>query len=111
MLEGPRLQCAERARSRSTEADALLARTTETGSARMAGRVDGSEQDRVVVSLACQDFALGTQEPGDSMRRKRFQKGSVRPRKHGRTKVWVAQWAENGGNRSKVLGRVADMAK
>ena len=45
------------------------------------------------------------------MRRKRFQKGSVRPRKHGRTKVWVAQWSENGGNRSKVLGRFADLSK
>ena len=30
------------------------------------------------------------------MRRKRFQKGSVRPRKHGRNKVWVAQWWEDG---------------
>ena len=28
------------------------------------------------------------------MRRKRFLKGSVRPRQHGRRKVWVAQWWE-----------------
>jgi integrase len=38
------------------------------------------------------------------MRRKRFQKRSIRPRKHGRTKVWVAQWREDGNKRSKVLG-------
>lgn len=45
------------------------------------------------------------------MRRKRFQKGSVRPRKHGRQKVWVAQWRENGGKRSKVLGRCSEITK
>lgn len=45
------------------------------------------------------------------MRRKRFQKGSVRPRKHGRQKVWVAQWWENGGKRSKVLGRCSEITK
>ena len=45
------------------------------------------------------------------MRRKRYQKGSVRPRKHGRNKVWVAQWWVDGKRRSKVLGRCADMPK
>jgi integrase len=45
------------------------------------------------------------------MRRKRFQKGSIRPRKHGKTKVWVAQWWDNGQKKSKVLGRFADMPK
>ncbi len=45
------------------------------------------------------------------MRRKRFQKGSVRPRKHGRQKVWVAQWWEQGQKKSKVLGRCTDMPK
>lgn len=45
------------------------------------------------------------------MRRKRFQKGSVRPRKHGRNKVWVAQWSEDGAKRSKVLGPCADLTK
>jgi hypothetical protein len=41
------------------------------------------------------------------MRRKRYQKGSVRPRKHGKTKVWGGQWWEDGHKRSKVLGRVS----
>ncbi len=45
------------------------------------------------------------------MRRKRFQKGSVRPRKHGRQKVWVGQWWESGQRRSKVLGRCSEMPK
>jgi hypothetical protein len=45
------------------------------------------------------------------MRRKRYQKGSVRPRKHGRQKVWVAQWWEQGQNKSKVLGRCTNMPK
>lgn len=45
------------------------------------------------------------------MRRKRFQKGSVRSRKHGRNKVWVAQWWQDGAKRSKVIGRCADMLK
>ena len=45
------------------------------------------------------------------MRRKRYQKGSVRPRKHGRQKVWVAQWWDQGQKKSKVLGRFVDMPK
>jgi integrase len=45
------------------------------------------------------------------MRRKRFMKGSVRPRKHGKLKVWVAQWWEDGHRRSKVLGRCSEMTK
>ena len=45
------------------------------------------------------------------MRQKRFQKGSVRPRKHGKNKVWVAQWWEDGQKRSKVLGRCTAMGK
>jgi integrase len=45
------------------------------------------------------------------MRRKRFQKGSLRPRKHGRIKVWVVQWREGANKRSKVLGPCADIPK
>jgi integrase len=45
------------------------------------------------------------------MRRKRFQKGSVKARKHGRHKVWVAQWWQEGGRRSKVLGRCTQITK
>lgn len=45
------------------------------------------------------------------MRRKRFQKGTVGERKHGRRKVWVAQWWEDGGRRSKVLGKCSEITK
>ena len=45
------------------------------------------------------------------MRRKRFQKGSLQVRKHGRHRVWVACWWENGSRRSKVFGRCSQMNK
>ena len=45
------------------------------------------------------------------MRRTRYMKGSIRPRKHGRHKVWVAQWWDDGGRRSRVLGKCSDMSK
>lgn len=45
------------------------------------------------------------------MRRKRFQKGSVRPRRQGRNKVWLAQWREEGIKRSKVLGLCSEIPK
>jgi hypothetical protein len=45
------------------------------------------------------------------MRRKRYMKGSVRPRKHGKLKVWVAQWWEDGHRRSKVFGRCSEMTR
>ncbi len=45
------------------------------------------------------------------MRRKRYQKGSVQERKHGRRKVWVAQWWEHGVRRSKVLGHCSEITK
>jgi integrase len=45
------------------------------------------------------------------MRRKRFQKGSVQTRRHGRVKVWVAQWWEDGSRRSKVLGKCSELTR
>lgn len=45
------------------------------------------------------------------MRRKRFQKGSLQARKHGRHRVWVASWWEDGSRRSKVLGLCSKMTK
>ena len=43
------------------------------------------------------------------MRRRRYQSGSIGTRKHGRLRVWVAQWSEDGSRRSKVLGSVGAM--
>ena len=45
------------------------------------------------------------------MRRKRFQKGSLQVRKHGRHRVWVACYWEDGSRRSKVLGRYSQIGK
>ena len=45
------------------------------------------------------------------MRRKRFLKGSVRPRQHRHRKVWVAQWWEDGHRRSNVLGKGSEISK
>ena len=45
------------------------------------------------------------------MRRKRFQRGSLQQRKHGRHKVWVGCWYESGGRKSKVLGRCSQMTQ
>jgi integrase len=45
------------------------------------------------------------------MRRKRFQKGSLQSRKHGRHRVWVAFWWEDGCRRCKVLGRGSQLTK
>jgi integrase len=45
------------------------------------------------------------------MRRKRFQKGSLQARKHGRHRVWVASWWEDGSRRSRVLGLCSRVTK
>src|SRR5258707_653450 len=45
------------------------------------------------------------------MRRKRFQRGSLQARKHGRHRVWVAFWREDGIRRCKMLGRQSQMCK
>ena len=45
------------------------------------------------------------------MRRKRFQRGSLQARKHGRHRVWVACYWEAGSRRSKVMGRCSQMCR
>ena len=45
------------------------------------------------------------------MRRRRFQKGSLQSRKHGRHRVWVAFWSENGVKVCKTLGRQSQMTR
>ncbi|MEO8593676.1 MAG: tyrosine-type recombinase/integrase [Candidatus Solibacter sp.] len=65
----------------------------------------------MVISGSCQESTPLTQERGKKMRRKRFQKGSLQARKHGRHRVWVAAWWEDGSRRSKVLGCCSQMSK
>jgi integrase len=45
------------------------------------------------------------------VRRKRFQKGSLQSRKHGRSRVWVAFWWADGFRHCKTLGRQSQMTK
>ena len=45
------------------------------------------------------------------MRRKRYQKGSLGIRKHGRHRVWVAQWWDEGQKKSKVLGKCSEVGR
>lgn len=75
------------------------------------GWTNGWKRIKPARMTACQSASSWTQEGISFMRRKRYQKGSVRPRKHGKTKVWVGQWWEDGHKRSKVLGRVSEMGK
>jgi len=74
------------------------------------GSISGWKGAKRASMQICQN-ALSLAQEREFMRRKRFQKGSIRPRKHGKTKVWVGQWWERGQKRSKVLGRVADVPK
>src|SRR5215471_5486542 len=111
MFQDSRFEFAQGKSSGRTEADSLRAWPAKTRSPRMVGRMAGDQQTRVIPFPAKSGQTQWTQEQGDSMRRKRFMKGSVRPRKHGRLKVWVAQWWEDGHRRSKVLGRCSEMTK
>ena len=45
------------------------------------------------------------------MRRKRYQRGSVKPRKRGGKTYWYAQWREDGTPRSKELGLYSSMSR
>ncbi len=65
----------------------------------------------MAISGAFQESTPSAQERGKRMRRKRFQKGSLQARKHGRHCVWVASWWEDGSRRSKVLGLCSKMTK
>jgi hypothetical protein len=58
-----------------------------------------------MVGLNARDAARKTNAP------KAILKGSLRARKHGRQKVWLAQWWENGSRRTKILGRYSEISK
>src|SRR4051794_41389176 len=45
------------------------------------------------------------------MRRKRYQRGSVKPRKRGGKTYWYAQWREDGTPRSKEMGLYSSMSR
>src|SRR5712692_5646937 len=78
---------------------------------RMAGGARSGGSPQVLRSEACQVSTPLMQERGNSMRRKRFQKGSLQARKHGRHRVWVAFWWEGEFRQCKTLGRQSQMTK
>src|SRR6476620_10023873 len=45
------------------------------------------------------------------MRRKRFQRGSLKPRKRNGRNYWYAQWREEGRPKSKELGLCSKMTR
>ncbi len=45
------------------------------------------------------------------MRRKRYQRGSLSPRRRNGKRYWYAQWREGGEPRSRVLGLWSQMSK
>ncbi len=46
------------------------------------------------------------------MRRRRYQKGSLQARRHGKKRVWVVQYYDTGGHhRYHTLGRMCDLTK
>src|ERR1700737_1502845 len=77
----------------------------------MAGQHPPRDSPAVLRSEACRVSPPSTQERGKEMRRKRFQKGSLQTRKHGRYRVWVAFWWEDGIRRCKLLGRQSQMTR
>lgn len=69
----------------------------------MAEQVDGGLQDVVLTSL---ESGLVARSAGKStsMRRKRFQRGSLTTRKREGKNYWLGQWREGGHHRTKELG-------
>ncbi len=89
-------------------------RTSASAAGRSCGKngsISGWRPTRPARMSLCQNASSWAQEGLLFIRQKRFQKGSVRPRKHGKNKVWVAQWWEDGRKKSKVLGRCTTMGK
>jgi integrase len=65
----------------------------------------------MVGSGACQNSSLTAQERRNEMRRKRFQRGSLKPRKRNGKTHWYAQWREYGEPRSKELGLYSSLSR
>src|SRR4051812_38864472 len=58
----------------------------------------------MVASEPCQSSPLEAQESEKHMRRRRFQRGCLKPRKRDGKVYWYAQWRERGDPKSKELG-------
>jgi integrase len=65
----------------------------------------------VKLSMLCQGRSPMTRKRGKSMRRKRFQRGSLTTRKRSGKSYWFAQWREEGRPRTKEIGLCSKMTK
>jgi hypothetical protein len=65
----------------------------------------------VKLSMLCQGRSPMTRKRGKSMRRKRFQRGSLTTRKRSGKNYWFAQWREEGRPRTKEIGLCSKMTK
>src|SRR4030095_16329699 len=70
----------------------------------------GSQQKAMIPSAHGQDSPPKTQK-GTFMRRKRFQRGSLKTRKRKGRSYWYGQWREDGQCRSKEFGLCSQMSK
>src|SRR5438552_3810456 len=61
--------------------------------------------------VVSQDSKSQTHEGSLFMRRKRYQKGSLQKRKHGRSRMWVALWWQDGSRRYRTLGTCCKMSQ
>src|SRR4051794_8992138 len=68
-------------------------------------------QNAMLISSASQDLSLGTRERHKQMRRKRFQRGSLKAQKRRGKLRWYAQWREEGRPRSKELGVCSEVSR
>src|SRR5215470_14122550 len=93
-----------RQNSGSASAPVRAAWPTQTHTPRVAPELarksGGRGQGWMLTSTTCQNAVSSAQEREIRMRRRRYQRGSLGVRKHGRVKVWIAQWRENGQKRS-----------
>jgi integrase len=65
----------------------------------------------MLVSEQCQNSPLAAQETEKRMRRKRFQRGSLKPRKRKGKVYWYAQWREMGQPKSRELGLYSKLSR
>ena len=73
--------------------------------------MDEAMPNAMLISSASQDSSLRTRERHKQMRRKRFQRGSLKAQKRRGKLRWYAQWREEGVPRSKELGVCSEVSR
>jgi hypothetical protein len=110
MFEEPRLECIEWKDSGIACSSPLSFGPAEGRSPLVAERMARSLQEAMLRSLESGMVARDARKR-DSMRRKRFQRGSLTTRKRQGKNYWLGQWREEGGHRTKELGLCSKISK